>query len=144
MASLRICTKCRTSYPVGSSCPNNCLAKYKAGKDKVYDKTKRKRSNIYWSDSWKQLTNICKNKCRGIDIYAYYVLGKISYGKLSHHIEPIEDNPQRTFDITNLIYVGYQTHSLIHKAYSDPKSKKEMQELLYSLLDRWKSEEVNL
>ena len=137
----RICTRCGMSYPYNSTCPNGCVKKRKAISDKRYDRTKRKRSKIYWSNSWKTLTNICKNKFKALDLYALYVEGVYRYGDLSHHIDPIEDNPDKTFDLDNLIYVSYATHTKIHKEYDkSPKDKKNMQELLLSLVKRWEEE----
>lgn len=137
----RICTRCKTSYPVGEQCPNGCNKRIKNIYDKKYDKTKRKRSKIYWSNSWKTLTTKCKNKFKALDIYALYVLGVYRYGDLSHHIDTIEDNPDLTFDLDNLIYVSYNTHTLIHKEYdASPDRKKAMQDLLLSLIKRWEEE----
>jgi len=109
--------------------------------DRYYDKHMRKNKDVYHSKQWRKLTNEIKNKFKGIDIYAYYVLGELVYGDLSHHVIPINDDDSRKFDLDNLIWVSNSTHSIVHAEYDKGgRAKQDMQELLFSLIKRWEEE----
>ncbi|MGV8982825.1 hypothetical protein [Clostridium sp.] len=68
-------------------------------------------------------------------------MGTILYGSIFHYVEPVEDNIDRCYDISNLLYVDTNTHAIIHIAYNrSDKDKKDMQDMLFELIkrNRWK------
>lgn len=134
----RICPRCRIVYEYGKSCPNSCNDIAKKESQKVYDKIQRSNSELYSSKEWVRLTGLCKDRFNGLDIYRLYKYGIYTVGKLSHHIEPVEDNERRVLDINNLIYLSIESHNEIHRIYNkSEQDKKELQEYLFSCIDRY-------
>ena len=109
----------------------------KSDRNKYYDKNLRNKesSDIYHSPEWQQLTQECKNKFKGIDIYSLYVNDVLEFGSLSHHIEEVTKNKLRVYDITNLIWLTDKNHKLIHKLYK--KDYKVVKKMLFELIDRF-------
>jgi hypothetical protein len=145
MALKRIC-RCGKTIPYEVKYCESCSKKYdeyKRNRNKVYDRTKRNKESIavYHSPVWIRLTEECKRRFKGLDIYSYYILGKVEYGSLSHHIEEVEENKERIYDIENLIYLTGRNHKMVHSTYNkDKESKRKMQELLFNLIKRYKEE----
>ena len=78
-----------------------------------------------------------------MDIYSWYVLGKIEVGAIVHHIITIKDDYEKRFDIENLIYLTYQNHALVHQMYSEsPEQKARMQQELMNLIRRWSDDKA--
>lgn len=135
---MKICSKCNTKYKISEECPNGCGKLTRRESAKVYDRYQRKNADIYHDTRWISLTNQCKDRFNGIDIYQLYKYNKIVPGILSHHIEPIEDNKARAFDIENLIYLSDESHSEIHKIYNASISdKSRLQALLFLYVKRY-------
>lgn len=127
-----ICSVCGAKHPINVPC--NC----KKDRDRAYDRGDRQRAEIYQSRTWKKLTKLCKMKCNGIDLYQYYVNNKIVKGSLSHHIIPVEDDPGRAYDLSNLIWVSHKTHAYIHSSYDKSEAaKKSLIILLENIKSRW-------
>ncbi|MGH4125287.1 MAG: HNH endonuclease [Clostridium sp.] len=117
------------------------VKKDKADRNRYYDKNIRQHANVYANKIWHQLRELCKNKFNGLDIYSYYVLGAIVYEIISHYVELVEDNIGRAYDISNLLYVDTNTHSMIHSAYNrSDKDKKDMKDMLFELIKRWEED----
>lgn len=112
--------------------------KYKKYKSLRIDK---KEQDFYCSKEWRQVRDQVLGRYKGLDLYQYYINHKIVYVDIVHHIVELKDinGWERRFNIENLIPVGKGTHQFIHKELYI-KDKKGTQELLYSLLDRWKKE----
>lgn len=78
-----------------------------------------------------------------MDIYSWYVLGRIEVGAIVHHVIPIKDDYEKRFDIGNLIYLTYENHILIHQIYSQSTERKaQMQKELMDLIRRWNNEKA--
>lgn len=141
---MKLCPKCNKKIAASLKYCDECKAKWEKQKKndvKFYDNNLRKNKDVYHDSRWIKLTGLCKARFIGLDIYSYYVLGERKYGSLSHHIETVEENKKRAFDLENLIYVSDESHRAIHKAYNEGEySKKVMQRLLFSLIERWKKE----
>lgn len=96
---------------------------------------------IYRTKQWKKLSELCKQKFSGLDIYAYFVDGKIVAGKVSHHVVPVKDDKTRIYDLSNLIYLSSDSHAVVESLYRESLQKKrETQKLLWSLIERFESE----
>ena len=143
MAFLVKCTHCGKKYRYGSEC--DCSGKIEAQKrrEKYYDKVVRNKdkSRLYHSKKWKDLTEQCKLKFYGLDIYEYYKYGNITQGLLSHHIIEVDDDDNRVFDLSNLMYLTVSSHNEIHSMYNKSKEhKRKMQEYLFSIINRFENE----
>ncbi|MCB2300644.1 hypothetical protein [Clostridium tagluense] len=138
----KICSICNEKVEYGKECKNGCSKKAKAITEKYYDKNIRQHANVYANKIWHQLRERCKSKFNGLDIYSFYILGAIVYGSLSHHVETVEDNIDRCYDLDNLLYVSRDTHDrIIHPAYNrSDRDKKDMQGLLFGLIKRWEED----
>lgn len=108
--------------------------------NQYYDKNIRNKdsSEIYHSVEWNRLTEQCKNRFKGLDVYSYYILGKLEYGSLCHHIEEITLNKDRRYDLENLIYLSNSNHNMIHSLYK--KDYEGTKKMLFELVSRWKKE----
>ncbi len=105
------------------------------------DKEQKKYQDFYNSDDWKQERLAVITNCFGIDILEYYRTGKIVVGQTVHHISTLEDDWNSRLDFYNLIYLTEQNHRRVHAEYEKgQREKKQMQDILFSLLDRWNDE----
>ncbi|WP_099192193.1 endonuclease [Tepidibacter mesophilus] len=145
MAHMRLC-RCGKKIEFEKKYCDKCASKTKKEKNsrnKHYDKYFRDKESyaIYHNPIWIKLTEQCKHKFKGLDIYQLYKYDEIIYGTLSHHIEPVKDNNDRVYDITNLIYLSDASHAEIHKEYDkSDESKRNMQRYLFSLINRYEKE----
>jgi hypothetical protein len=122
---------------------NDCESKVKDNKrsnDKHYDMNLRNKNSkaIYNSTQWDKLTQQCKYRFKGLDIYSYYVLGVIEYGNICHHIEEVTLNENRRYDLNNLVYLTNKNHNIIHGLYRT--DYKGTTDLLFYLVSRWVEE----
>lgn len=121
---MKICPKCKTKHEYTGPCPNGCLEKDKKERNKIYDRDQRKNSSFYKSRQWIKLTAMCKSRFNGIDIYQLYKYKRLTPGVLSHHIEEVNETPEKKLDINNLIYLSDSSHREIHKIYNQSKLDK--------------------
>ncbi|WP_432408628.1 HNH endonuclease [Wukongibacter sp. M2B1] len=140
---MRMC-RCGKLISYNGKFCNECAKKYEKEKqenNKYYDKYIRKNKEVYKDKRWTKLTDQCKQRFKGLDIYSYFILGKLEYGNISHHIETVKDCEARRYDIDNLIYLSNVNHGYIHRQYDrSEKDKKNMQELLFHLIKIWEDE----
>lgn len=140
MALKKLCVCGLVVIPYTDTYCDECKSKVKKDKrdtNRFYDKNIRQNTNVYANKIWHQLRERCKNKFHGLDIYSYYILGVISFGSLSHHIETVEDNMDRCYDLSNLLYVSREIHSDYNRS---DKDKKDMQDMLFELIKKWEEE----
>ena len=145
MALKKIC-RCNKIIDYSLARCTECEAKYKVEKtenNKIYDATCRNKESavLYHSKQWQQLTELCKSRFKGLDIYSLYVLDSIEYGSLSHHIEEISKNKDRIYDLDNLIYLTGSNHNIVHSLYE--KDYEGTKRMLFGLVDRWLQEQGN-
>lgn len=116
------------------------VKQYKKDNNRYYDKNIRNKDSatVYHSVQWNRLTEQCKNRFKGLDIYSYYMLGEIEYGMLCHHIEEITINDSRKYDLENLIYLTGSNHNSIHAMYK--QDYEGTKKVLFELIERWKKE----
>jgi hypothetical protein len=107
-------------------------------KRRKINKEQKKYQDFYASDAWQRIRSIVINDCYGIDILEYYKTGKIIQGECIHHIDTIEDNWNSKLDFGNLIYLTERNHRQVHSKYNEgQREKKQIQRILYGLLDKW-------
>lgn len=124
-------------------CINKCKEKRNKLRNKEYDLYNRDKESakIYRDKRWAKLTQQCKSKFDGIDIYQLYKYNKLIYGELSHHIKEVKEDKKRIYDINNLIYLSNKSHAEIHTAYKKSKEDKlAMQAYLFKIVQRYKEE----
>ena len=72
---------------------------------------------FYDTYEWKKARELCRKKCLGLDLYSYFVLNKIEYGRIVHHIVPLEKDYSLRTAQSNLIYLTDSNHMKIHELY---------------------------
>lgn len=115
----------------------------RADRYKHYDKHIRNKeaADFYNSGDWEVVRMDAMYKCKGLDLYEYYINHQIVYADTVHHIIELSDDWDRRLDIKNLFPFAQKVqgnHSMIHKLYL--KDKKGTQQLLFGLLTRWEKE----
>lgn len=131
------CSRCGKRLHANETC--SCLK----NRHKEYRKyrTDTKEETFYASQQYQKVKNILKEKYKRLDIYEYYINHRIVVGYTMHHIVEIKDDWSRRLDMDNLIYLTESNHQMVHKAYkSGATEKKQMQDLLYSLIIRWSND----
>ncbi|MBO0575116.1 endonuclease [Clostridium botulinum] len=140
----KLCPYCGIKVPYDmEDCINKCKEKRNKLRNKDYDLYNRDKEStkIYKSKQWGKLTQQCKSRFNGLDIYQLYKYGKITKGELSHHIIEVKENKDRVFDISNLIYVSNKSHAEIHSTYNKSKEDKlAIQAYLFEIVQKWKEE----
>lgn len=137
------CDYCGKKIIYGESCSCDGKKQARAKQQKYYNKNNRSRNSekFYYSTRWRKTREQCKLRYYGLDLYELYKYGNISQGSLSHHIIEFTEDPERIYDIENLIYLSKSNHNEIHNAYNEsPKAKKEMQDYLFSIIKRFKQD----
>lgn len=119
---------------------------YEENQKKRHRKYKQEREDkdiqkIYINKRWEQVREQAKQEQKGLDLYSYFINGKIEYAEIYHHIIEVKEDISRAYDIDNVFGLTESNHQIIHELYKkDEQSKKEMQDLLFKLLARWKAE----
>ena len=127
---MKICGKCGKKIAQNETC--NC----KKQRHIIYNNQYRDRvkNTFYHSLAWSKVSKLAKERANGLDEYALEYGQKLLRGNLTHHIFELDERPDLTLSMDNLIYVSNQTHSMIHAAYNrDEKSKIEMQNKLIAI-----------
>lgn len=137
------CSRCGNRIPSGTKCP--CIIEIekqrKKARDKYYDDNVRDKvaDDFYHSKEWEIARDDAIAHYVGMDIYSYYILGKIEYGHTVHHIVPLKDAWDKRINRNNLIYLTESNHQLIHKAMREGKYHETIQ-MLQDLIIRYEKE----
>lgn len=96
---------------------------------------------MFSTSKWKKLSKRVKENYNNIDLFSYYVLGRIQCSETVHHITEFMQDETLMFDEDNLISLSNYTHlSIVHKLYKT-KVKKDIQDLLKDMIKSWWKEE---
>ncbi|NHI47989.1 endonuclease [Clostridium botulinum] len=140
----KLCPYCGIKVPYDmEDCINKCKEQRNKLRNQQYDLYNRDKEStkIYRDKRWIKLTQQCKSRFNGLDIYQLYKYNKIVKGELSHHIKEVKEDKNRVYDISNLMYVSNKSHAEIHKAYKKSKEDKlAMQAYLFKIVQRYKEE----
>lgn len=140
----KLCPYCGIKVPYNQEdCINKCKEKRNKKRNKEYDLYNRDKEStkIYRDKQWGKLTQQCKSRFNGLDIYQLYKYNKIVKGQLSHHIKEVKEDKKMIYDIANLIYLTDKSHAEIHTAYKKSKEDKlAMQAYLFKIVQRYKEE----
>lgn len=130
----KFCPCCKTLYPVGERCPNDCYSKYRKENRKkensLYDKTKRKNKEIYHSKQWLSLRQKCLNRFDNLCVYTLFKYFKVIPATLVHHIIEINEDKTKAYELSNLIPVSDIAHREIHQRYKSENIKQVQAELM--------------
>ena len=152
MTLMKVCsyTGCKALVSYGIQyCTNHLDIAEQERKERYRDykakRTDKREEAFYCSKEWEQVRELAKSKTNYIDVYQYYVgdVGKIVTGDVVHHVVEIKDIDgwELRLDINNLIYLTYESHSIIHAAYNrSARDKMAMQKLLLELMERYVKE----
>lgn len=106
----------------------------KAESNRLYDKNVRKNVNVYASKIWHRVRKQALARDNGLCLCCLNN-GGTEYADLVHHIDTVEDNKDRMYDVYNLISVCRCCHDLIHDEYKESsESKKNKQNELFKLI----------
>lgn len=105
------------------------------------DKDQKRYQDFYNSEDWKRIRLAIIISFYHIDILEFYRTGRVVQGERVHHIIELEEDWNSRLDIGNLIYVTEKNHRRIHVEYcKGKKEKKQMQDILFALLEKWFNE----
>lgn len=113
------CSRCGKRLPSGQKCP--CLKE----RHQEYDRYSRdkKTKDFYGSREWERARDAALEADGGIDVYLYITTGEILLADTVHHIVPLKDDWSRRGDISNLMSLNHDTHSMIEQMYRKDKEK---------------------
>ncbi|RMC95197.1 HNH endonuclease [Clostridium autoethanogenum] len=147
MALKKLCSGCGKIIDYNLKRCEECEKKYKvdkAEKNRIYDKNVRqlrdaKYTTFYHSKEWIKTVDIVKSECKGLDIYSYYILHKIEYGDICHHIRPLKiDGWDDRCNVNRIVYLTHSNHALVHGMLND--NYEGTVYMMIGLVDRWKRE----
>lgn len=108
---------------------------------RLEDYNEVRAQGFYQSNDWSGLKEAVKASFFHIDIFEYYLTGKIVEGETVHHIIEVKEDWNSRFSIDNLIYVTQRNHLLIHSKYNKSKKDKEKaQKILLGLVEQFQKE----
>ncbi len=112
-----------------------------AKKKRQLDKSKRDRSRldskIYSSSKWKKLRDNIMDDYNSIDLFSYYIFGRVEVAETVHHIIEICEREDLAYDEDNLIPLSNYIHrQIVHKLYKT-KCKEQIQLMLRDMLEDW-------
>lgn len=127
------CSRCGKRIPSGSTC--QCIK----ARHKEYDRYSRDRKSkrYYSSEEWKTSRSAALNKDEGIDVYVFMTEGRILAADTVHHIVSLKDDWDKRNDITNLMSLNHDTHSMIEQLYK--KDKAGMERKLKAMLQEYRN-----
>ena len=119
------CPHCKKRVPEGEKCGCGFKRKYAPP-----EKTRK----LYHSARWQQLREVVLSFYSGIDPYAQSH-GRLEYAFTVHHIVPAEEDPERFWQLDNLIPLSRSSHDEVHVRYRvSGEEKRKAQEELRALL----------
>lgn len=102
---MKYCEYCHKVMPY----EHECTKKIK------YTSTEKKTNPFYLSKQWTDKREHIKRKCFGLDVYDLIVNHTVTYGRIVHHIVPLNDNQHLKLSDSNLIFLSDSNHQLIHE-----------------------------
>lgn len=129
------CGRCGKRLTASAKC--DCVKK----RHREYDKYTRnnKVNDFYHSNEWLEKREDRKRYFNGIDIYSYYVLGVLEYGRPTHHIVELKEDWSKRLDDNNLILLTEKNHQDLHERMRNGEREVVVM-LLKELLKRYKEE----
>ncbi len=128
------CLRCHKRIPSGSKCP--CTRQ----RYRDYDRLCRdqKSNDFYHSSEWEKVRERVLELDGGLDVYRYMENGEIVAADTVHHIVPLREDWDKKCDVSNLISLHHDTHSMIEQLYK--KDKAGIQEKLRRMMQRYREQ----
>ncbi|HCT91087.1 MAG TPA: HNH endonuclease [Lachnospiraceae bacterium] len=130
------CPRCHKRIPSGSTCP--CIKQ----RYHDYDRMSRdpKSNSFYHSSEWEKVRERAMELDGGLDVYQYMESGKIVAADTVHHIIPLRDDWDKRCEVSNLISLHHDTHSMIEQLYK--KDKAGIQEKLKRMVKAYREQDA--
>lgn len=121
------CGRCGRWIPSGSRCP--CSKDAERIRHRDYDSTKRdkKRKAFYDSKEWVAVRSAALAIDDNLDVFMFMTQGVLLRADTVHHIIPLKDDWNRRMDLSNLMSLNHDTHSMIEAAYKKDKAGMQVQ-----------------
>lgn len=104
-------------------------------------RTDKREQDFYNTSEWKRIRDAARSMQNGVDVFSYYILGKVEEAETYHHIIEIKEDWTRRLDVDNLIGLTESNHQRIHKLYNKSiRDKKQIKKLLFNLVQRYYEE----
>ncbi|MGN2369389.1 HNH endonuclease [Clostridium cagae] len=121
-----------------------CIAKSKAKANKRLRDSKRIDNSIYNNSKWRKLRDDILDEYNNIDLFSYYVKGRIVSADCVHHIHEVIGDTEQAYEWDNLITLSNYVHrKIIHKLYKT-KHKEQVQSMLKDMIDDWNKDNRKL
>lgn len=134
MAYKKYCARCGCNRLIDATKTYCSLhAATNAERNAEYDKTRRDKGakEYYNSSEWQTARAAALARDTGIDVYIYMTERRVVPATMVHHIVELREDYSRRSTLSNLISISEATHEgVIKKAYSNPETKREMQQKL--------------
>lgn len=104
----RICQRCGRRVEQGKKC--SCF--------KPYQRRDEEAHKFYKTAIWKKISEAARVRANYLDEYELKYGGRMSPGKVVHHIYTPQERPELALSLDNLIVVSNKTHEQIHTAYN--------------------------
>ncbi|HBJ1649403.1 TPA: hypothetical protein LA457_000372 [Clostridium botulinum] len=115
-----------------------CSAKKKAKLDKSRRDRSRLDNKIYSSNKWRKLRDNIMDDYNSIDLFSYYIFGRVEVAETVHHIVEICEDIDLAYDWDNLIPLSNYIHRpIVHKLYKT-NVKNDIVIMLNDILEDWK------
>lgn len=127
------CSRCGKRIPSGTKC--TCIKERHKEYDRFYRDKKSKQ--YYASNEWKASRAAALEIDEGIDVYLFMTEGIVKRADAVHHIVSLKDAWEARNDISNLMSLHHDTHSMIEQMYK--KDKSGMENSLKKMLMKYRS-----
>ena len=118
MPLFKRCSRCGRRIPAGTTCP--CLKRRHREYD-LYSRDKKSKG-FYNGQEWLCARTAALDADGGIDVYLYMTQGVVVAADSVHHIVPLKDDWSLRVELSNLISLHHDTHSLIETMYKHDKA----------------------
>lgn len=103
----------------------------------------KKEQAFYCSDAWLKTRGLSKTRYNGLCLWSYYILNRIVFCDVVHHIVELKEQWDLRLSVANLIPLSESIHQQIHQIYKQGK-KEEVQKILRQLKKRWEEEQRDI
>lgn len=99
-----------------------------------------KSRDFYHSAEWEKAREQAMNLDGSLDVYQYMEFGKVVVADTVHHIISLREDWGKRCELSNLISLHHDTHSMIEQRYK--KDKTVIQKKLQCMLKKYREQEV--
>ncbi len=140
----RKCTVCGNKVEQYTQCV--CERKKRLDNYKDYqqrrlqDEAEKERVAFYQSDEWEQCKKSVARHQYNLDLLEWSS-GRVVQSELYHHVIEVRDSKDSMIDIYNIIGLTNGNHNKVHAIMKQgPKKRKQIQDMLMDIIDRFEKE----